>query len=136
MWKRLHSNRNPQDTLWREIKREFGGHFAGIQGAIFTFVNQHPRACYAFMSGSLLVSLLLSFTLFQHPPDLHQKEFSAAFPLNKGINQVVTTAEKLKRTLLLKHLVDSLSSKKILCGADSLLLDSALTQLERIRYAP
>ena len=40
---------------------------------------------------------------------------------------------KIRETLRLKHLVDSISAKKQLSPADSTALDSALNELQRIK---
>ena len=79
------------------------------------------------------VSFILSFTLFRHPEVAAAKvQPSKVNPVQDGFGQLIEATGKIRNTLRLKHLVDSISAKKELSVADSVLLDSALSRLQRI----
>jgi hypothetical protein len=82
----------------------------------------------------MLVSLVLSFTIFRHhePVHPHVSVKKQSNPIQDGFTQIMETAGEIRQTLKLKHMVDSITAKKQLTEADSTALDSALSQLQRI----
>jgi hypothetical protein len=133
MWKKIHSNRDPRDTLFSELRKEFSVYF-GVAGAFGkSFLSRYPKFFFGMMVSLITASLILSFTLFRHPNVIAAKAAPARInPVADGFSEIRRATGKIRTTLRLKHLVDSISTKKQLSAADSVALDSALSQLQRI----
>ena len=133
MWKKIHSNRDPRDTIYSELQKEFSTYFGKANGMCKSVLGRHPKFFFGGMVSVMLVSVVLSFTLFRHPETAHPRAgFQKVNPVQDGFSQILQATDKIRETLRLKHLVDSISTKKQLSGTDSTLLDSALNRLQRI----
>jgi hypothetical protein len=132
MWKRIHSNRDPRDTLYSEIKKEFGSYMAVGSGAFRRAASAYPKLLFGLMLSLLLVSAVLSFTVFRHPEKQTRQTVKTVNPVSDGFGQILQTAAKIRTTIRLKKLVDSISAKKQLSAADSAILESALDSLQKI----
>ena len=133
MWRKIHSNRDPRDTLYHELLKEFKPWFTKAGRRFSAALSDHPRFFFTGMVFLLLVSVVLSFTVFSPPGT------AAAVPEKKhpnliedGFSQITQAAGRLRETLKLKNTVDSLAARKNLTRADSLMLDSALSRLQQI----
>ena len=134
MWKRIHSNRDPRDTLYSEIKKEFRPYFEKAGEGGRNVLARHPRFFFGGMVLALLVSMILAFTLSRHPEPVRRPVTKQQVsPVQDGFSQILQTANRIRETLRLKRLVDSITAKKQLSAADSTVLDSALNQLQRIK---
>ncbi|SEN02131.1 hypothetical protein SAMN05192574_102204 [Mucilaginibacter gossypiicola] len=134
MWKKIHSNRDPRDTLYSEIRKEFGAYFF-IAGVVSKrLLNAYPKIFLGVMIVLMLASATLSFTVFRHPEPkaTHVKE--TINPVGDGFSKILQTAAKIKEGLRLKKLIDSLSVSKQLSSADSVLLENALDSLQQIQH--
>lgn len=134
MWRKIHSNRDPRDTIYSELKKEFSPYFGKANSAGKNLLGHYPKFFFGCMVTLMLASLVLSFTVFrQHEPvHPHISVKKQSNPIQDGFTQIMETAGEIRKTLKLKHLVDSISTKNHLTPADSTSLDSALTQLQRI----
>lgn len=134
MWRKIHSNRDPRDTLYSELRKEFR---PGVEKLI-TFCREllsgNPKISFSLMLLLLLVSAALSFTVLRHPDSI-KKKVAVQEPtiVSDGFSQIMQATGKLKETIRLKQTVDSLTAKKQLNAADSLLLDSVLSRLQQIQ---
>lgn len=137
MFRKLHSNRDPRDTLLGEINKEFRPYIHKAGKGLTGLVNSHPRFLFTMMVINIVLSVALSFTVFrQHapPPKVVKPQ---ANPVSTGFDQIMRTGEKLKRTIGLKRQIDSLTAKKQLSAADSLALEKALDTIQKLnRTAP
>ena len=134
MWKRIHSNRDPRDTLYSEIKKEFRPYFEKAGEGGRNVLARHPRFFFGGMVLALLVSMILAFTLSRHPEPVRRPVAKQQVSsVQDGFSQILQTANRIRETLRLKRLVDSITAKKQLSAADSTTLDSALNQLQRIK---
>lgn len=134
MWRKIHSNRDPRDTLFSELQKEFRPWFSNAKRFMIAALGSYPKFFFGGMIILLLISFALSFTVFRH----QEKPAVVAAkprpdPVNDGFSQIMKATGHLRETLELKHTVDSLTSKKQLSAADSLLLDSALNRLQHIQ---
>jgi hypothetical protein len=134
MWKKIHSNRDPRDTLYSELRREFRPRLDKTISYGKGILAAYPRAAFAVMTALLLVSGVLSFSVLRHP----EKKTSVLLVrqpavVSDGFTRIMQAADGLTETLRLKSIVDSLTCRKTLNGQDSLLLDSVLTRLQHIR---
>jgi hypothetical protein len=134
MWRKIHSNRDPRDTLLSELKKEFKPWVSNAKSFMVSALGSYPKFFFGCMITLLLVSFTLSFTVFRH----REKPAVVAAkpqpdPVSDGFSQIMKATGHLRETLELKHTVDSLTSKKQLSATDSLLLDSALNRLQHIQ---
>jgi hypothetical protein len=133
MWKKIHSNRDPRDTVFSELRKEFSVYFGAAGAFGKSFLNRYPKFFFGTMVSLMAASFILSFTLFRHPNVVAVKiQLAKVNPVQDGFSEIMQATGKIRTTLRLKHLVDSISTKKQLSGADSVVLDSALSQLQRI----
>ncbi|MGF7036936.1 hypothetical protein [Mucilaginibacter lappiensis] len=135
MWRRIHSNRDPRDTLLSEIRKEFGTYFIILANYGKQVLTGNPRFFYWAMVFLMAVSMVLSFTVFRQPEEFRQPApglRESVAPVHEGFDQILEATAKIKETLRLKHLVDSITSRRSLTQADSMTLDTALSQLQRI----
>lgn len=146
MFRKLHSNRDPRDTLLREIKKEFSVYFSKAESGITNYLKLYPKPAYGTMLVLMLVSVILSFTVFRHqkaapsvvvrsvsqkqnkPPELLS-------PVSGGFGQILRTTATLKQTLELKQQIDTLLNKNLLTSADSIRLATALDQLQHLQHS-
>lgn len=135
MWRKIHSNRDPRDTLFSELKKEFQPYVLKGAARFRSAAATYPRLFFAGMIVALLISLALSFTVFRQPDKVVTSVPKLrANPAADGFDQIMQATVKMRETIKLKHLVDSLTAKKQLSNADTLLLDSALDRLQQIRH--
>jgi hypothetical protein len=131
MFRKLHSNRDPRDTLLTEINKEFRPYIRKAATGIRGCVNSHPRFLFAMMVINIVLSAVLSFTVFRRQPPPPKVARPVTNPVGTGFGQIMRTGEKLKRTLMLKRQIDSLTAKKQLSAADSLALEKALDTIQK-----
>ncbi|RZJ23696.1 MAG: hypothetical protein EON51_02110 [Acinetobacter sp.] len=142
MFKKIHSNRNPRDTIYSEIKKEYFVYFE--KGGVF-FLNvfaKYPKQIYVAMVALIIISLLLSFTIagIEQQPIYDPKKNSVqedarrdiANPINDGFVNIVETTSRLRETVKLKNEIEVMISKKVLTKSDSLCLKYALDRLQII----
>ena len=132
MWKKIHSNRDPRDTLFSEIRKEFGSYFFAAGNTLKRFSETYPKCLFGVMIFLLTFSLLLSLTVFQVPEPEQPAIRNNANPVETGFDQILQTTGNIKEILQLKNLVDSLSAKPHLTAKDSIQLNSALDRLSKI----
>ena len=132
MLKKIHSNRDPRDTLYSEIRKEFGAYFKIAGNSCKRWLGSYPRFFYGLMIVLLITSLFLSFTIFRYPDKVTPVKKKAVNPVGEGFDRIMRASEQIRQTIALKHLVDSISSKTNLTEKDSTALDSALDRLREI----
>ncbi|MBT2560129.1 hypothetical protein J7E50_02700 [Pedobacter sp. ISL-68] len=142
MFKKIHSNRDPADTLYREIKKEFSIYFDKAGASLTSFLTRYPRAVFTVMTLLMTVSLVLSFTVLRSPvprqsavrqAEKQEKPSSGGLStVTGGLNQILQTTSDLRETLELKKEVEALMQKKQLTPADSLALEMALDRFGRL----
>lgn len=140
MFRKIHSNRDPRDTLYSELRREFGSYIEKGAGKARALCDTRPRAVFSGMLILLLLSAALSFTIFRHPapktpPKVNALKTGVKQPsLNEGFDRILATGTALQQTLHLKSEVESLLGKGKLNHTDSLALESALDSLGQIHH--
>ena len=132
MWRKIHSNRDPRDTLYSEIRKEFDGYFAVAANAGKRLLSAYPKFIYGCMVVLMAMSMVLSFTIFRHPEPAKITATKKVNPVEDSFSQIMQATGNIRETMRLKILVDSLTGKKQLSREDSTLLDSALDRLSKI----
>ena len=129
MFKKIHSNRDPGDTLYSEIKKEFGGYFRKAGSGTRSFTERYPKLIFGLMVLCITVSISVVFALRKRPAPPPKITVS---PVSDGFSQILNLSAALKETISLKKQVDSLSKKRTLDKADSAALLNDLNRLQQI----
>ena len=135
MWRKIHSNRDPRDTLYSEIRKEFRPGIDKLAGFTRALLSGHPRLAFSAMLIMIIGSAVLSFTVFRHrekPATVMLTPQPAV--VSDGFSRIMHATEKLTETIKLKRVVDSLTSKRQLSATDSLVLDSVLNRLQQVHH--
>ena len=132
MWPKIHSNRDPRDTLLKEVRKEFGTYFtlAGQWGG--GILRSHPKIAFYGMVSLLLLSMVLSFTVFREREKVAVVLPQQVSPVVDGFGQILKTSGNIRETITLKSVVDSLTGVKTLTAADSARLLVALDRLQQL----
>lgn len=125
----------PGTSVPGEIKKEFAAYFLKVETAGRSFADRYPEFLFRLMIVLMIVSLVLSFTVFRdtRPVDDQQRMTLKRVPPHSGFDQILTTGAALRRTIRLKADVDSLSERKILMPEDSARLEKDLDELRAIQ---
>lgn len=144
MFKRIHSNRAPGETLWRSLRQEFGSYFEQAGTSFGQFCTNYPKTIFGSMVVLLLLSVFLSFTIFHHPtqgrgpgsaaPHHNPAKVKSPHPLDDGFSRILKTGTALKHTLGLKQEVEDILAKGKISPVDSLRLERALDSLAAIQH--
>ena len=129
MFRKIHSKRDASDTLYSEIKKEFGGYFSKAGNETRSFTERYPKLLYGLMVLSIVVSISVVFALRKRPAPPPKVTIS---PVSDSFSQVLRLSAALKETLVLKKQVDSISRKQTLDKSDSVLLLNDLDRLQKI----
>jgi hypothetical protein len=137
MWRKITSNRDPKDTLYSEIRREFRSYFTLLSAFTRRIIVAHSKLSFWLMVVILTISITLSFTVFRvkekQNVSLSAKTPLGVSPVQEGIGQILETTTRIRETLAVKRLVDSLTANPKLSGPDSIVLLKALSRLEELQ---
>jgi len=134
MFRKIHSNRDPRDTVFTELKREFSPHFSRARTGLKSAANNHSKFLFWMMVINIALSAILSFTVFRHPDDAPQKKQPVKIlaPVSDGFGQAMQATQALSEMLRLKKAIDSLSGKQQLTTQDSATLEKALDRFQQL----
>jgi len=133
MFKKIHSDRDPRDTLVSEIKKEFRPYFSKAGRGLKGTVERYPKFLFCMMVVNITLSAILCFTVFRHkeiPAKTRQVEVTA--PISDGFDRIMETGATLRQTIRLKKQVDSITKKKHLTSSDSTALFNDLDSLQHM----
>jgi predicted PurR-regulated permease PerM len=134
MFRKIHSNRNPQDTLFTELRKTFAVYFNRVDLWFRSTCLSYPRQVYSAMVILLVFSIILSFTVFpgkpvvEKPPPL--KSISAELP--SGFGQITQKALALQESMQLQQQIESLISRDSLSAQDSISLEKMVGRLQQL----
>lgn len=138
MFKRIHSNRDPNDTIWKELHREFGIYFQKTGRSFGLICVNYPKLLFGLMIALLAGSAILSFTIFRSPATPAAKKVvltkQPARTIDDGFSQIMATGIALKHTLDLKKNVEAILAKGRLTHSDSTILENALDSLQQLQH--
>jgi len=134
MFRKIRSNRDPRDTLYSELKKEFSAYVEKGNRFSKRLAAKYPRFLFGLMTALLLASAVLAVWLH---PKMVPPEKSKARPqsevLNSSFDHILAAGAALKTTIHLRRQVDSITTKKVLNKADSVTLVRDLDSLQHIR---
>jgi pyruvate/2-oxoglutarate dehydrogenase complex dihydrolipoamide acyltransferase (E2) component len=133
MFRKIHSNRDPRDTLLSELRNEFKSHFEGASKGITQKLEKKPKFTFGTMIVLMAFSGVLSFTVFRNkaPAEKINKNVKVN-AVSDGFSQILSASEAIKRALALKQQIDSLTAKKTLSKSDSEVLINDLDKLHQL----
>jgi hypothetical protein len=134
MFKRITSTRDPRDTLYSELKKEFSVY--ADKGSRFSqaLAAKYPRSLFGLMTALLLTSAVLAVWLhLKMVPPEKVKQKPQSEMLNSSFDHILAAGAALKATIHLRRQVDSITAKKVLNLADSITLARDLDSLQHIR---
>jgi len=135
MFKKIHSNRDPRDTVFREIKKEFLPYFDKAGQAVKSTADRYPKFLFWMMVINISLSVILVMTVFRPKGEPKKApSLKVAGPMTGGFDQIMRVGDALRATINLKKQVDSLTRQKILSKADSAILLKDLDSLQHIRF--
>lgn len=132
MWKRIHSNRDPRDTVFSELSKRYRPFLKRVTGMIKTFATCYPKSILVTMILSLLLSIAYAFTQDPVSTPVLQQAFVPIVPVQQGFEQLTGTTARIIETMQLRAVCDSLLKKQHLDPTDSLLLNRALDRIRHI----
>jgi hypothetical protein len=140
MFKKIHSNREPGTSVYRELKKEFGTYFDWVEACVRRIATNYPQQVFALMVFAMVVSMVLSFTYFRTKElengktAIRQGNYNQRPVTMTGqFGQLMETTALLQETLELKKHIEAILSKKKLAPADSAELVKALDRLRIIQ---
>jgi hypothetical protein len=116
--------------LYSELKKEFAPYHQSVRAKLQKIAQNYPKFLFTIMVINIVLSIILVTTVFKRQPP-PAKHIIVATP--SGLDQILIAGEKLKKTIALNRKIDSLSSIKKLSSRDSILLDSALDQFQKLK---
>lgn len=133
MFKKIHSDRDPKDTLFTEIRKEFAVYIDSISTRIVYFLKKNPDLTYTMMLLFLGASMILSFTIFRNKdPKPEESAHVIVSPITNGFSRILETGAALKESIKLKAQIELLIAKDTLSKADSLFLGEAIDRLHQL----
>ena len=136
MFRKIHSNRDPRDTVFREIKKEFRPYFDKAGQGLKKTADRYPKFLFWMMVINISLSIILVRTVFRPKGEPKKAPvLKSASPLSGGFDQIMRVGNALRVTISLKKQVDSLAHQKILSKADSAVLLKDLDSLQHIRVS-
>ncbi|MGY3055516.1 hypothetical protein ACVWYG_003737 [Pedobacter sp. UYEF25] len=143
MFKKIHSNRNSNDTVFTELKKEFSPYVYLFGKKVNNILTRYPKSIFGIMVGLILASFILSLTIFNvdgkiEPPKkvlvnaTHTTPPKFNISADDGLNSIIETTGNLKETIKLKQQINSIIAKKELTKQDSIVLQRDLNQLQEM----
>lgn len=126
MFKRIHSNRDPGTTVLSELRKEFAVYISRIRRAGQAIVKAHPRTTFTTMLISLIASGVMCFTI-----ERNHEPVKALPKIDPGFAKMNDAVQLIRRSMLVKRRIDSLTSQKKLSHQDSLILEKDLDTLSQ-----
>jgi hypothetical protein len=134
MFRKIHSNRDPKDTLASELRKTFKPYIEQTSVTMTRKMKKHPKLLFALMLISMVISAGLSFTMLRNHDPAAQVQKPLVKPvITDGFDQISHTAAAIQKTIGLKNRIDSLSRKPSLTRQDSTTLEQDLDLLRQLQ---
>lgn len=133
MFRKIHSKRDPRDTLLVALQREFAGQFEKFNARFLRFTGCYPRLIFAVMV--LLLSLSVACSLLFDRPEPRVPDviaFPAVQSSLSGLGRVMQKAESVRESLRIREEANALLAQDSLSRADSLRLARAIDRFHEL----
>lgn len=133
MFQKITSKREPGVTLGSELRKELSPYLYGTGEKIKQLLCRHPRFFFSFMIILMICSGVLAFTVLRNN---EKKIVVAPGTISRtGMGQLARQAAALQQLWRLQSEIDALLKKQKPDHADSLMIGSALAQMDSLRKA-
>lgn len=136
MFRKIHSNRDSKDTLWSELRKEFSAYISRADQRFRHLCMTYPRQVYSAMVLLLIISIVLSFRIFQErksvPVLVSIKQQAQANPVSDGLGEISQKAAALQETIVIKAQIEKLIAKDSLNHLDSVVLTKAIDRFHEL----
>lgn len=135
MFRKIHSNRDSQDTLFSELGKEFAVYIGKFKAWFIKICQAYPKQVYSLMVIIMLSSFALSILFIQKTKPQHliaQTQAPAhkmGAPVQDGLGQIMQKGQALKEAIALKSHIEMLLAKDNLSSNDSAALTKAIDSL-------
>lgn len=132
MFRKIHSNRDPRDTVFTEMRKEFSSHIQKFNTWFCGICLKFPKLIYTAMVVLIMASFVLSILLFRKEKPKSQTvnvSLKTAAPVPDGFGQIMQKGYALKEAVSLKAQVEALIAKDSLSSKDSVSLGKAIDRL-------
>jgi hypothetical protein len=135
MFKKIHSNRDPRDTVWSEVRKQFSPYFNEAGTGLKKTAEQYPKFLFWMMVVNITLSIVLVTTVFRPKKQLAKTPpINLVKPVSGGFDKIIEAGKALRATIGLKKQVDSITHKKLLDKADSAALLKDLDSLQHLSF--
>jgi hypothetical protein len=133
MYRKTHFK--PRPNLYLELRKEFGAYFLRLQALWKNISTKYPRQIFIVMLASILFSGVLAFTIMRVKETRPLPSVSSSGAgVTQGFGQILDAGQALRKVLDLQNQINTVLHKDSLTAADSLLVKSAIRQLETIHH--
>ncbi len=133
MFRKIHSNRDPRDTLLTELKKEFHLYFEKASKTITQKLESRPKVSFTVMVVLIILSASLCFTICRNKQPVEKfGKIRKVNAVSDGFSQILSASQAIKQGLALKQQIDSLTAKKTLSKKDSEALINDLDKLHQL----
>lgn len=134
MFKKIHSNRDPEKTIWSELNNEFAPYISKANTGFSTIISAYPKQIFVGMMLLIIVSAVLSFTVFRNTDDplaVKVSQQERIIPLVPQVN-MLQMIDLMEETLLIQKQLDSIAAKEVLSATDSLTITNGIKRLDEL----
>lgn len=138
MFKRISSKVDPDATVAKEIRKEFGKYFDQANDSRNRFLSAYPKQIFIGMVALIVISAVVCFLILT--PDQRQKEKMPDFfkgtthvgnEVTDGVGQIIDLGTKISDLNTLRKQVEAVLAKPKLTHADTVFIEKAILQLEQ-----
>ena len=137
MFKRISSNVDPDATVAKEIRREFGKYFDQATTNRNRFLNAYPKQIFIGMVAMIVLSGIICFLVFtpgqrqkEKMPDILKGTTHVGNEVSSGVGQIIDLGTRISDLNQLRKQVEVVLKKPQLSHDDTLFLEKAIQQLE------
>lgn len=138
MFKRISSNVDPDATVAKEIRKEFGMYFDQAADSRNKFLSEYPKQIFMGMIALIVISAIVCFLILtpnqrqkEKMPDIFKGTTRVGTEVSDGVGQIIDLSTKISDLNTLRKQVEAVLTKPKLNHADTLFLEKAILQLEQ-----
>ncbi|WP_121812955.1 hypothetical protein [Mucilaginibacter kameinonensis] len=137
MFRKISSNVDPDATVAKEIRREFGQYFDQAAANRNRFLQAYPNQIFIGMVVMIVLSGIICFLVFtpsqrqkEKMPDVLKGTTHVGNEVSTGVGQIIDLGTRISNLNDLRKQVEVVLKKPKLSHDDTLFLEKAIQQLE------